>query len=60
MKTIENRVKKLESDVGTKEPSLIITIQKVAPREQWRPPADNCPSGLRLEWIDPEDFNISH
>jgi hypothetical protein len=53
MRTIETRVEKLESELGTKEPSLIITIQKVTPREQWRPPADNCPSGIRLEWTEP-------
>jgi hypothetical protein len=59
MKTIKNRINKLESNLGTKEPSLIVIIRKVAPREQWRLPADNCPPGIRIEWIDPEDLDVS-
>ena len=52
-------VEKLENELGTKEPSLTVIIRKVAPREQSRPWPDNCPPGIRIEWIDLEKLNIS-
>jgi hypothetical protein len=55
MRTIKKRLAKLENQLDTKEPSLIVIIRKVAPREQWLPPADNCPPGIRLEWTEPQD-----